>query len=240
MARHSILIVEDEKHLLQFYQETLEQAGFKTGGARSGPDALRTFADLQPDLVILDLNLLGDWDGLEVLSELRWKSNVAVMILTAHSGEARAVRALNLGADNYLLKPISKDHLLARVQAQLRLRRNPSGDLSGRYRYGDLIVDIGRSQIVWQGKRRVLGDAEQRIAARLLQSPGETVGHEELMEIGWGYYAQHRIGWSDVRPLSNCIYRLRDKLTPSDGRHLIATVRDVGFCIAPPDERLDD
>lgn len=240
MTRQTILIVEDEMNLLQFYQATLEQASFKTHGARNGQEALQAFEVIQPDLVILDLGLFGDLDGFDVLSELRRNSNVGVMILTAHGGDKRLVRGLNLGADNYLLKPISKNHLLARVRAQLRLRRDPIGDLSGRYRYGDLIVDIGRSQIVRQGKRRALGDAEQRVTARLLQTPGETVNQQDLMEIGWGYNAHHVIGWSDIRPLSNCIYRLREKLKPNDRRQLIETVKDVGFYILPPDERLED
>jgi DNA-binding response OmpR family regulator len=240
VARQSILIVEDEMSLLSFYQETLEQAGYKTRGARTGQDALDAVDEFQPNLVILDLGLFGDLDGFDVLSELRRKSNVSVMILTAHGGDERLVRGLNLGADNYVLKPVSREHLLARVRAQLRLRRNPNGNLAGRYRYGDLIVDIGRSQIVRRGKRRVLGDAERRVMARLLQTPGETVSQRELMEIGWGFSGHYQIGWEDMQPLSNCIYRLRNKLKPSDGRRLIETVIDVGFYIVPPDERLED
>lgn len=240
MARQTILIVEDELNQLQFYKEILDQAGFKTRCVRDGQGALKIFETFQPDLVILDLGLFGDLDGFDVLSELRRTSNVGVMILTAHGGDERLVRGLNLGADNYLLKPISKEHLLARVRTQLRLRRNPINNLSGRYRYGDLIVDIGRSQIMRRGKRRMLGDAEQRVTARLLQTPGQIVNLQELMEIGWGQHAQHHIGWTDIRPLSHCIYRLRDKLKVSDGRQLIETVRDAGFYILPPDERLED
>lgn len=115
MARQTILIVEDELNLLQFYQETLEQAGFNTHSARDGQDALKTFEAVHPDLVILDLGLFGDLDGFDVLSDLRQTSNVGVMILTAHGGDERLVRGLNLGADNYLLKPISKEHLLNKI-----------------------------------------------------------------------------------------------------------------------------
>lgn len=240
MTRQCILIVEDELSLLNFYQETLEGAGYKVQGARDGSRALKLFDAIQPDLVILDLGLLGHLDGFDVLSVLRGKSNVNVMILTAHGGDERLVRGLNLGADNYVLKPVSRELLLARVSAQLRLQRKPTADLSGRYRYGDLLVDLGRSQVIRRGKRRALGDAELRVTARLLQTPGETVGQRELMEVGWGYNANHLIGWSDIRPLSHCIYRLRDKLKLGDGRRIIETVIDVGFYILPPDERLED
>lgn len=240
MARQAVLIVEDELSLLDFYQETLTQAGYTTYGARRGREALKAFEKFEPDLVILDLELFGHLDGFDVLTELRRKSNVSVMILTGHGGDERLVRGLNLGADNYVLKPVSKEHLLARVRTQLRLRRNPTGDVSGRYRFGDLIVDLERSQVIRQGKRRALGDAELRVTARLLDTPGETVNQLELMEVGWGYNAHHVIGWSDIRPLSHCIYRLRDKLKPGDGRQLIKTVIDVGFYIVRPDERLED
>ena len=95
--------------------------------ARTGKEALAAFSEFSPDLVILDLALLGDMDGFDVLSALRQRSEVNVIILTGQAGDAQIVRGLNLGADNYLLKPVSKAQLMARIHAQLR--RRPSGGL---------------------------------------------------------------------------------------------------------------
>src|SRR5258708_15883692 len=106
-----ILLVEDETPLLVFYRQVLEDAGFRTRAARSGPEALTAFTVFVPDLVILDLMLLGDMDGFEVLSSLRARSSVRIMILTGQVGDARAVRGLNLGPANYLPKPTSAHQL---------------------------------------------------------------------------------------------------------------------------------
>lgn len=231
MPRQRILIVEDEEHLLSFYCETLERAGYKTYTARAGREALEVFAKAAPDLVILDLGLIGEMDGFQVLSVLRVQrqSEVQVMILTAQAGETKAVQGFNLGADDYVLKPVSGDHLVARVRAQLR--RGPTGERvqpSGIYHYPGLVIDLDRSQATRGGRRLTFGDTERRILARLLQTPGRPVTQGELMRLGWGH-TEPVVKWTEAGPLLSCIYRLRDKL----GRRLIETVPEVGFSISP-------
>jgi len=239
MARQRILIVEDEEHLLTFYRETLERAGYKTHIARTGKEALSVFAGIVPDLVILDLGLSEEMDGFEVLSILRVQrcSDVPVMILTAQVGESKIIRGLNLGADNYVLKPVSGDQLVARVRAQLgRSRNGERVRPSGVYRYGDLVIDLDRNQATRRGARFTFGDTERQILARLLQSPGQPVTHQELMQVGWGYTGL-LVKSDDMRVLLNCIYRLRDKLEKKKGQHrrLIETVPEIGFSILPPE-----
>jgi len=237
MPRQRILVVEDEDHLLTFYRETLEQAGYRTQGARTGAEALTAFSSLAPHLIILDLNLEGEMDGFEVLSILRRRSDVPVIILTGLPGEERLVRGLRLGADNYLQKPVSRGHLIARVQAQLR--RSPSGELvlaSGVYHYGSLILDLDRSLAIRGEQRFTFGEAEKRLLARLLQTPGQPVSHLELLQAGWGFAAPE-VTPTDMRLLQSCIYRLRAKLERKGGQtRLIESVFNVGFSIVCPDE----
>jgi DNA-binding response OmpR family regulator len=236
-----ILIVEDEAALLIFYRQVLEDAGFRTRAARSGPEALAAFTEYVPDLVILDLMLLGDMDGFEVLSSLRARSSVRIMILTGQVGDARAVRGLNLGADNYLAKPISGQQLVARVRAQLR--RTPGGNLAPDrcrklYYYGDLVIDLGRAQALRHGKHFTFGDVERRVLERLLSTPGRMVSYVELMEAGWGLIQPLTQG-EDARLLLNVAYRLRRKLRQTEGQDVIETVNNAGFIIAAPDRIKD-
>ena len=237
MTRSKILVVEDEPNLLTFYREALEQAGYRTAGVREGEKALSLFATFRPDLLILDLWLDGDVDGLEVLAALRYHSDTRVMILSAQNAEASIVKGLNLGADNYLVKPVSREQLVARVRAQLR--RQPNGvlaEVGTVYHYGDLAIDLGQSHATRGAQCITFGNVERRILTRLLQTPDTPVTRKELMEVGWGQ-PEMAVKSSDARILLNCIYRVRDKLKQlRDDADPIRTIPNIGFSIAPPDE----
>jgi DNA-binding response OmpR family regulator len=161
------------------------------------------------------------------------------MVVSGLGDEANLVHGLSLGADNYLLKPVSEAHLLARVRTQLNLHRDPVAPRSGRFRYGDLILDLGHCQLVQNDRRWSLSNTEIKVLTRLLHTPGQAVTNEELMTI-WGEANRRGARWFNIRPLSHCIYRLREKLKPADGRELIETVRLVGFLILEPDETLSE
>jgi DNA-binding response OmpR family regulator len=232
-----ILIVEDEAALLVFYRQVLEETGYRTRAARSGPEALAAFTEFAPELVILDLMLMGDSDGFEVLALLRARSPVRIIILTGQAGDARVVRGLNLGADNYLVKPISREQLVARVRAHLR--RTPAGNLAPErmrklFYYGELVIDLGRAQALRRGRRFTFGDVERRILERLLRTPGQLVTYVELMEAGWGIVQPMFVG-EDARVLLNVAYRLRRKLRLTEGKDLIETVANAGLLIQPAD-----
>jgi DNA-binding response OmpR family regulator len=239
--RQRILVVEDDLEALGFYRQVLEASGFRTCQARSGREALSAFTEFKPDLVLLDLKLLGEMDGFEVLSALRTRSTVRVIILSKEQSGGGIVRGLNLGADNYLVKPISAEELVARVRAQVR--RTPGGNLAAErtwklYCYGELVIDLGRGQALRRGKHFTFGDVERRILERLLQSPGQMVSYAELMEAGWGSVQPLLLG-DDARPLLNVAYRLRRKLRQTEGQSVIETVNNAGFIIAEPDQIRD-
>ncbi|MCC6190623.1 MAG: response regulator transcription factor [Anaerolineales bacterium] len=237
LSGQRILIVEDESALLVFYRQVLDEAGYRTRAARSGPEALAAFTEFAPELVILDLLLMGDMDGFEVLAALRARSPVRIVILTGQTGDARVVRGLNLGADNYLAKPISREQLIARVRAHLR--RTVAGNLAPErmrklFYYGDLVIDLARAQALQRGRRYTFGDVERRILERLLRTPGQLVTYVELMEVGWGMVQPTIVG-EDTRGLLNVAYRLRRKLRQTEGQDVIETVANSGLIIRPPD-----
>ncbi len=238
MATPRILIVEDEDRPARFYELAMQRAGYVTARARNGKEALKQFAEFKPDLILLDLGLADDdMTGFDVLAHVR-RNDVAVhvVILTAQAGEEHQLRGLNLGADNYLVKPVTDAQLTARVQAHLRRRTPRLADaLPTLYRFGALSIDLGESRLTRDGRTTTLGDVETRVLGRLLQTPGEAVKHAELLQIGWGRSANAVQDWSDMRALLNTIYRLRNKLEVKGGKRLIRTVPNVGFAIAEPD-----
>jgi DNA-binding response OmpR family regulator len=228
------LIVEDEEHLLRLYMDTLEQAGYLVHGASTGRRALEASAAFRPGLVILDLELEGRMDGFEVLVNLRRDSAMPVMILTGQAGEARLVRGLNLGADNYVLKPVTKAELLARVRSHLRRGGfDEPGTLAPVHDYGRLRIDLSRNQIIHAGGHRfTLRGVEKAILARLLRTPGALVPYQELMQLGWPQSGP-RVRWDDSRALMSCVYRLRTKLDLGPAiPGLIETVPGDGYRIA--------
>lgn len=238
MGAPRILIVEDEQHLLTLYSEALEGAGFRTRGARTGRAALEVFQAFQPELVMLDITLLGEMDGFDVLAYLRQRSAVRVMMLTGQAGDTKLVRGLNLGADNYVLKPVSPAGLVARARALLR--RGLDGALAqaaGVFRYPGLEIDLERNRILHaDGRRYSLHGLERRLIARLLQTPGQLVSQQELWEGAW-HATETLTRWDDAKALLSCVYRLRSKLDRGLGRPgLIENVRGQGFLIAPPEE----
>ena len=223
-----ILVVEDEEALLDFYCQALGAEGYRTHRVRAGEEALYAFRAFGPDLVILDLGLAGKVDGFEVLRALRQENTaVRVIILTGQPGEAKMVRGLEGGADDYVVKAVSSEHLLARVRAQLR--RAPAGAAQVCC-YGEIEIDLGANQVRRRSQRMILGEAERRVLARLLQTPGQAVSFAELSQAGWGFALPKRHFEEDLRFVKSCIYRLRIKL----GSGIIETSRDLGFFIAEP------
>ncbi len=223
-----ILIVEDDEALLDFYRCALVAEGYQARCVRRGEETLRAFRAFGPDLVLLDLGLAGRMDGFDVLHALRQENAAArVLILTAQVGETKMVRGLEGGADDYVLKMVTREHLLARVKAQLR--RAPVGAIEI-YRFGAVEVDLGANQVRRRGKRMSLGEAERRVLARLLQTPGQTVTFAEISQTGWGLELPKPCFEEDLRIVKSCIYRLRLKL----GVGIIESSRDQGFYIVQP------
>ena len=188
-APKKILIVEDEKDILELVKLYLEKEGFRTLTAANGADALRLARTEHPHLVILDL-MLPEVDGLEVCKKLRTAPHTAllpIIMLTAKSEESDTVVGLELGADDYITKPFSPRGLVARVKALLRrLDRSADREFTA-YRYGPLSLDLSRHEVAVNGKEISLTAKEFGLLEHLLRNPGRVLTRDVLLNSVWGY-----------------------------------------------------
>ncbi|MGC1457611.1 MAG: response regulator transcription factor [Steroidobacteraceae bacterium] len=199
-----VLIADDDRDLLDLIAFTLSQAGFLPIKAADGTAALRLFDSERPDLIVLDINMPGA-SGFRVCESIRTQSGVPIMMLTARNEEEDLVRALELGADDYLTKPFSPRTLLARIRALMRRAgMETSGPLSaGRVQLNveDHTVQIGAAQAVRLTK------LELRLLQMLLVNSGRTVSSDRLLVHIWG----HRNS-GDRQLLKQLVHRLRQKI----------------------------
>ena len=205
-----ILVADDDPDLLDLVAYALSQAGYLVVKAADGNAALAAFDAEAPDLVILDINMPGQ-TGFEVCAAIRGRSTVPVMMLTARGEEQDLVRALDLGADDYLTKPFSPRTLLARVKALLRraqLERSAGPATAGRVTLDadDSTVRIGSGQPI------ALTKLEFRLMQALLAQAGKAVHSDRLLILVWG----HR-GSGDRQLLKQLVHRLRHKIEPNPG-----------------------
>jgi DNA-binding response OmpR family regulator len=217
-----ILVVDDDPDLLSLVGFALSQAGFVVVKAADVPTALRVFAAETPDLAILDINLPGG-SGFDICEAIRRQSRIPVMMLTARGEEEDLVRALELGADDYLTKPFSPRTLLARVRALLRRAGLETG---GAMTAGSLRLDL-------EAHTLRLGDAapvrltklETRLLQILIANAGNVVSTERLLTHVWG----HR-GSGDRQLLKQLVHRLRQKIEadPAEPR-LLQTDAGAGY-----------
>jgi len=205
-----ILVADDDPDLLDLVAYALSQAGYLVVKAADGNAALAAFDAEAPDLVILDINMPGQ-TGFEVCAAIRGRSTVPVTMLTARGEEQDLVRALDLGADDYLTKPFSPRTLLARVKALLRraqLERSAGPATAGRVTLDadDSTVRIGSGQPI------ALTKLEFRLMQALLAQAGKAVHSDRLLILVWG----HR-GSGDRQLLKQLVHRLRHKIEPNPG-----------------------
>jgi two-component system alkaline phosphatase synthesis response regulator PhoP len=210
-----ILIVEDEKEILDLVKLYLEKEGYRTRTAVSGLDGLKQVKTEQPDLVILDL-MLPELDGLEVCKRLRADSQTAmipIIMLTAKAGEADTIIGLELGADDYVTKPFSPKALVARVKALFR-RLERKQDEPSRYTYGQLALDLTRHEVKVSGRDVALTVKEFGLLQHLLQHPGRVLTRDVLLNSVWGYdyYGTTRTVDVHIRRLKQKIPLLNDAI----------------------------
>jgi DNA-binding response OmpR family regulator len=221
-----VLIVEDEPSIALVERKSLEHEGFEVAVSGLGSHALEIFSGWAPDLVVLDQRL-PDMDGLDVLRAIRQTSRVPVVIVTALDDEALVVESLDLGADDYIVKPFKTPELLARVRAVLRRTAVPidrAGPLSNR----DLVMDAPARRVTKGGTEVALTRIEFDILLLLMRRPGEAVDREEIADAIWSLPAA-RIGKSLDVHMSVLRKKLGDDpKAPS----YIETVRGVGFRLA--------
>jgi DNA-binding response OmpR family regulator len=220
MPKETILLVDDERNIVDLARMYLEQEGFKVEAAFDGKAALEKIQSLQPALVVLDLMLPGV-DGWEVCRRVRANSDVPIIMLTARDDDVDKIVGLELGADDYLTKPFNPRELVARVKAILRRAgHEPSG--AKPIALGDLVVDPARREVTVAGKPVELRTKEFDLLMVLAENRGLVLSRDKLLELAWGYDFAGQTRTVDVH-----VAHLRDKLTGSNVE--IETVWGVGY-----------
>ncbi len=219
---NSALIVDDEPAIHRFLKTTLEAQGYRVEEAETGKGALDAMKRAAPSVLILDLGL-PDMDGLEVLAALRAKgSAVPVIVLSSRTDEAGKVKALDLGADDYVTKPFGVDELLARLRAALRHRLQQKGETPV-FKSGDLTVDVVRRLVTVRGHEVKLTPREYDLLRLLVSHAGKVLTHKMIMREVWG-------GETDVQYLRIYIRTLRQKIESDPQQpQLIQTEQGVGY-----------
>ncbi len=223
MTKVKILVVEDDIDILQLLKYNLEAAGFEVTTAKDGYTALTLARRDLPGLIILDL-MIPDLDGLEVCKELKRSSEtkgIPVIMLTARGEEIDRIVGLELGAEDYVVKPFSPRELTLRIRAVLRRSRqeNPPQRL---WQKDDLVVDLEAHKATIKGEELSLTATELKLLAELIRSSGKVQTRDHLLDKVWGYQFE---GYA--RTVDTHVRRLRQKLGPYS--ELVETVRGVGY-----------
>ncbi len=223
MAR-TILIIEDEEKIVRTVRLYLEQAGYSVEWAADGTRGLAAFHHNSPALVLLDLNLPGQLDGLDVCRELRRNSNVPLIMLTARSEEADRLIGLELGADDYMTKPFSPREVVARVRAVLRRVEQPE-ELPQIIEASNLLADLQRRTVTVAGTPVALTANEFDLLIILMRHPGRVYSRAQLLDLMQGTSYE---GYE--RTIDQHVKNLRQKIEP-DPRHprYLLTDRSVGY-----------
>lgn len=217
-----ILVVDDELPIIQVLSYNLKQAGYGVIVARDGEEALIEAKRHKPDLVVLDL-MLPKIDGLEVCRQLRRDRDIPIIMLTARDEEIDRVVGLELGADDYVVKPFSVRELMVRIKNVLRrVQATESSDIIS---VAQLTIDPARHTAHLQDKLLELTSLEFTVLATLARNAGRVLSREQLIEIVWGYDYH-----GDGRVVDAVIKRLRHKLRQIlPASDLIVTVRGLGY-----------
>lgn len=222
MKRRSILVVEDEASIQNILRTYLESAGFAVSCVDNGPDAIALNRQSRPDLIVLDLNLMG-MDGIEVAARIREESEVYILILTARGEEEDRIAGLRIGADDYLTKPFSPRELVARVETILRRHRGA--------RAGDRVLRFGRLAVDPEGHEARVDDhlldmtaTEFQLLLHLVNNAGRVLTRDQLIERVWG-----REFYGNDRVVDVYVGQVRRKLQEHMQERLIETVRGVGY-----------
>ena len=225
-AMKSILVVEDEPEIARVIRDYLQAAGFTVSVAADGETALQSARLAHPDLIVLDLGLPGR-DGLDVTRELRRTSDVPIVVVTARGDEADRIVGLELGADDYVVKPFSPKELVARVRALFRRvdGRDEPGDT---IRVSDLEIDVPRMRVTVDGRPVELTASEFQLLVAMAREPGRVFTRGQLLDVLHGVAFE-----SYERAIDAHIKNLRRKIEPEAGEtRYVQTVYGVGYRFA--------
>ena len=221
----SVLLVEDDPNIVDLVRANLLVRGFEVVVSTTGDDAIELFDRTQPDLVLLDLMLPGV-SGFDLCQQIRASSTIGIIVLSARGGETDKVRALNLGADDYMTKPFGIDELLARIQATLRRSRPGPSEAEAQpvIRAGDVEIDLDAQLVTLAGEVVRLTPTEFALLRELALHAGNVVSHATLLGRVWGPGYATETEYTRVY-----VRRLRAKLEPPGSPPLIVTEHRVGY-----------
>ena len=233
MPEARILIVEDEPKLVRLVSEVLTAVGFAMLSTARGERAVEMVALEQPDLIVLDILLVGEMDGFEVARRVREFSSVPIIMLTAKARESDLLRGFEVGADDYLTKPFSSKELLARVRAVLkRSRQEAAGQTEAEISCGPLRIELARRRVTRDGQEIRLTRTEYNLLHELAAHKNQVMLHEQLLTAVWGF--EYR---DDLDYLRAYIRYLRHKLEADPANpKLLVTSPGVGYMLECPEE----
>jgi two-component system phosphate regulon response regulator PhoB len=233
LTKPMVLIVEDEAPLLTLLRYNLEKQGFRVDEATDGQEALLRVAEARPDIILLDW-MLPSLSGIEVCRQLRRRAetrDLPIIMITARTEDQDAVRALDIGADDYIAKPFAMEQVLARMRALLR--RSGRVTTKGTLNYADLAMDQDAHRVSRAGRPLHLGPTEYRLLEFFLQHPGRVFAREQLLDAVWGRDIHVELRTVDVH-----IRRLRKAINQGNEIDLIRTVRSAGYALDSDPDRL--
>ena len=234
--KRTILIVDDEKPIVDILVYNLQKEGYETLEAADGEEGVKIALEKKPDLILLDI-MLPKMDGLAVCKRIRHSLNVPILMLSAKDEEIDKILGLELGADDYVTKPFSIRELIARIKANLRKaevsvipEQNHIVETKREnlIKVGVLTLDLDRFEVMVEGKRVDLTLREYEVLKFLASEPGQVVSREVLLEKVWGYEY-----YGDIRTVDVTVRRIREKIEEdtSDPKILL-TKRSVGYYLA--------
>jgi len=226
LAKPTILVVEDEAPLLTLLRYNLEKQGFRVEEATDGQEALMKVAEGKPDLILLDW-MLPSLSGIEVCRQIRRRPNtrdLPIIMVTARTEDQDSVRALDIGADDYVTKPFAVDALVARIRALLR--RSGSVPTKGQLTFHDIVMDQDAHRVTRNGRALHLGPTEYRLLEFFMSHPGRVFTREQLLDGVWG-----RDIHVEPRTVDVHIRRLRKAVNGEGEADIIRTVRSAGYSL---------